>query len=46
VEKTKQKYNLPKLANCTSTIRSFKLGMSKQAHKIFSFVVNFLGVYR
>jgi hypothetical protein len=43
VEKTKQIYVLPKLTNCISAIASFDLWMSKGAHDIFSFVINFLG---
>jgi len=42
VEKTKEKYVLPKLINCISTTPSFDLWMSKGTHDIFVFVINFL----
>jgi hypothetical protein len=42
VEKTKQVYVLPKLIDCISTVVSFDLWMSKGAHDIFDFVINFL----
>jgi hypothetical protein len=43
VEKIKQVYVLPILTNCISAIASFDLWMSKSAHDIFTFVINFLG---
>jgi hypothetical protein len=41
VEKTKQKYVLPKLKKCHSTIASFDIRMSKGAHDVFALVINF-----
>jgi hypothetical protein len=43
VKKTKQVYVLPKLRNCIFAIASFDLWMSKAAHDIFTFFINFLG---
>jgi hypothetical protein len=40
-KKTKQVYVLPKLGNCISTT-NFDLWMSKGAHDIFAFDINFL----
>jgi hypothetical protein len=42
VEKTKQKYVLPKLVDCIFAI-SFDLWMSKEANNIFVLVINYLG---
>jgi hypothetical protein len=42
VKNTKQVYVLPKLGDCISTT-NFDLWMSKGAHDIFVFVINFLG---
>jgi hypothetical protein len=42
VEKTKQVYVLPKLANHIFTTISFDLWMSKGANDIFYFVINFI----
>jgi hypothetical protein len=41
VEKTKQKYILPKLKQCYSAT-SFDLWMSKGAHDVFTLVISFL----
>ncbi len=43
VEKIKQVYVLPNLTNYISLTTSFDLWMSKGAHDIFVFVINFLG---
>jgi len=43
LEKIKQLYVLPALANCYSIITSFALWMSKRAYDIFVLVINFLG---
>jgi hypothetical protein len=40
-KKMKQKYVLPKLKQCYSTI-SFDLWMSKGTHDVFTSVINFL----
>jgi hypothetical protein len=42
VEKTKQKYVLPKLKQCYSTTSSFYLWMSKGAHDVFALMISFL----
>ncbi len=42
MEKTKQKYVLPKLKQCYSTTSSFDLWMSKGAHNVFALVISFL----
>ncbi len=41
VEKMKQVYVLPKLANCIFATTSFDLWISKGVHDIFVFVINF-----
>jgi hypothetical protein len=41
VEKTKQKYVLPKLKQCYSAT-TFDLWMSKGAHDVFTLVINFM----
>jgi hypothetical protein len=43
MEKMKQVYVLPKLANYIFATTSFDLWMSKGAHDIFSLVIKFLG---
>jgi hypothetical protein len=43
VEKTKQVDVWPKLKNCIFATTRFDLWMSKGAHDIFAFVINFLG---
>jgi len=45
VEKTKQLYVLPTLADCYSVTTSFDLWMSKGAYDIFALVINFWGVH-
>ncbi len=42
VEKTKQKYVLPKLKQCYYATFSFDLWMSKGAHDVFPLVISFL----
>jgi hypothetical protein len=42
VEKTRQLYVLPTLANCHFAITSFDLWMSKAGHDIFALMINFL----
>jgi len=42
VEKTKQKYVLPKLKQCYSTTTSFDLFTSKGAHDVVALVISFL----
>jgi hypothetical protein len=46
VEKTKQVYVLPKSGNCIFATTSFNLWMSKGAHDIFAFVINFKDMIR
>ncbi len=43
MEKIKQVYVLPKLTYCIYATTSFDLWMSKGAHDIFAFDMNFLG---
>ncbi len=43
LEKKKQLYVLPTLANCYSITTSFDLWMSKEAYELFALVINFLG---
>jgi hypothetical protein len=42
VEKTKQKYVLPKLKQCYFATSNFDLWMLKGAHDVFAFVISFL----
>ncbi len=42
MEKTKQKYVLPKLKQCYYATFSFDLWMSKGAHDVFPLVISFL----
>jgi hypothetical protein len=42
VDKTKQKYMLPKLKQCYYATISFDLWMSKGAHDVFALMINFL----
>jgi hypothetical protein len=44
VEKTKQKYVLPKLKKLYFAITSFDLWMSKGTHDVFALMISFFGV--
>jgi hypothetical protein len=43
VDKTKETYVLPLLNDCSCTITSFYLWMSKDPHDVFILVIDFLG---